>query len=579
LLCCLCFTAQGQRSSLLLVLNNGGTNGDGGSELPAIPFYTDSASIVTGFTTATPVNSVLRVKITPVSGINIDGYNIVTTSNVIVRCASIVPRHYLDYHFTFSKGEGSYYIGNATLNWPLQYFVDTSTAIGTGNDADHYICGSGDETNPTVVEGETNGTYYYTGGNHGFQDVLLEFSGSHGKTTADISSRWTDGTYNLTLFRIYDATHLQFLVDNAGTTALNVPNFTMIGNTLTHVSGAQHTSAITSYTKGAIGLFGLSSGYDDTHLVINGDTVSLWEAADITDVRTIQFRQKLTFYDPYSVKDSLIANQPGGGYSTYPTFKGSPWHTDYLVMELQDTGKTVVYEAHRFWKDTKIAHSSLQQEAWAATSDPAQLGAFDSVYRYYPGMLPIGGRDFRKGIEMLYNRNLSDYAITKTYWQDTTRPVRRMYELYRGVVDGDSIKLTNNFGFAPLYSGTDSAVVAVGGRSWWEFGTGKAYPMIYSPFPISPAPIKSAGFQIKGVFFRGYSSFAGDGSANEYVGYVNGMPYVWKDFQASGTYTLNIPGGTTFHETGKTSNVSVSGSTITVTSATPMYGYLEGYFQ
>ena len=83
------------------------------------------------------------------------------------------------------------------------------------------------------------------GGNHGVSAIKV--TGTHDKTSADIDSIWTDGTWEYYLISVIDSSNLLMLSlpqNIGGELVMSITN--LKSTTLTHVSGATHTSSITS---------------------------------------------------------------------------------------------------------------------------------------------------------------------------------------------------------------------------------------------------------------------------------------------------------------------------------------------
>jgi hypothetical protein len=136
-----------------------------------------------------------------------------------------------------------------------QNITQNITLSGSSNGAFEYgtvtVGGSGvrtgfDDVGP-IRTGLIPGNPGLMGGNHGFP--IRGYTNPDSKTTADLGSKWTDGTYEYALLQI-DSTG-KLLMGRKYTVAGDATITTDFGpttGTLTHVSGATHTGAITATT-------------------------------------------------------------------------------------------------------------------------------------------------------------------------------------------------------------------------------------------------------------------------------------------------------------------------------------------
>ena len=96
--------------------------------------------------------------------------------------------------------------------------------------------------NDDITPANHNGTYI--GANHGCSDLRkVTVTGGHGKTFADIGSEWSNGTDTFYIVGIIDNNNLSILGGNIGV----YPKWTFpkvaLGDTLTHVNGADNTAS------------------------------------------------------------------------------------------------------------------------------------------------------------------------------------------------------------------------------------------------------------------------------------------------------------------------------------------------
>jgi hypothetical protein len=100
------------------------------------------------------------------------------------------------------------------------------------------IHGAVDDNCPINVQ------WTYIGGNHGYAAGSQVTAAGHGKTTADVGSRWSDGTRTYTLISVLDANTLLFGGQYTVSSGIVTGNATAPAATLTHVAGATSTTSV-----------------------------------------------------------------------------------------------------------------------------------------------------------------------------------------------------------------------------------------------------------------------------------------------------------------------------------------------
>lgn len=148
---------------------------------------------------------------------------------------------------------------NGQFNFALSYLIEAATDDKNIDNITTTVKKSADDACPLCIN---NG---YVGGNHGLGFKIDVTATSHNKVAADIGSIWKDeNNVNFTLISIKDANTLYFLSDDKS--AEGTWEFSDItGSTLTHVSGATNTGAITVE----------ASVRNDLHPIINNYTYTM----------------------------------------------------------------------------------------------------------------------------------------------------------------------------------------------------------------------------------------------------------------------------------------------------------------
>ena len=114
-----------------------------------------------------------------------------------------------------------------------------SDITGAARTVETLIHSTGDEISPIFAGGS------YIGANHGWAAGPRLAMAAHGKTLADVGSRWSDGTSTYTLLKVLDANTLVLggpYTVSAGRATVSI---TLPSGPLTHVSGATNTATIT----------------------------------------------------------------------------------------------------------------------------------------------------------------------------------------------------------------------------------------------------------------------------------------------------------------------------------------------
>lgn len=136
-----------------------------------------------------------------------------------------------DYVTVFTVANSS----NKNVNFTKACFIPKDTARGntvTATESASSFKAVNDDIAPLFIHG------MYIGGNHG-DPGFTKVTCTHDKTEADIGSIWSDGTNQFTIVIVGS----EYLV--VGNVAGNKVSGVTVGSTLTHVSGASHTTSVT----------------------------------------------------------------------------------------------------------------------------------------------------------------------------------------------------------------------------------------------------------------------------------------------------------------------------------------------
>lgn len=222
------------------------------------------------------------------------------------------------------------------------------------------------------------------GGGHGYS-VVAEFTNPDAKTTADLGSKWTDGTRQYQLLGITSGGKLLIGGSYTGSPVTSA-NVNPPAN-LTHVSGATHTGSIDYTTKVASSLDGVVARSAQT-LIVDGKTITAdgtYTAAEVVIRETGDLLDYGALYDWQAAHvgtDWTTAKDSIGGAvrvtSTYRfTARGCRVSIDLTEMLPTTLGQCGLVQA-------------------AALGD----GATTFPKRYLPGVGTVSGFDWTAGVDL-----------------------------------------------------------------------------------------------------------------------------------------------------------------------------------
>lgn len=184
------------------------------------------------------------------------------------------------------------------------------------------VATQGDDATPLLY----NNTYI--GANHGANIVHRIVKNGHGKSYADVGSKWTDGTRNYTLVRIVDVNTLWFISDNTGTDSAwifyTVP--LAAGSTLTHVSGATNTAVIDTITSDTITQLLKALNNHSKKVIANGFIELI-----ATGVYDVEYLELIDSYDIINIPALLTYLQARVGTTTEQKFDVNTIASDIRV--------------------------------------------------------------------------------------------------------------------------------------------------------------------------------------------------------------------------------------------------------
>ena len=420
----------------------------------------------------------------------------------------------------------------------------------------------------------------WIGANHGLSNLGVYTVTGHDKTFADIGSKWNDGEHDLVLVRIKDENTLCFIPTYY--VANDIPYFysaPAAGTTLTHVSGATHTSSITLGTKGSDIQWYPSEEIISRHLYVDGK--------EITTSGTYKGKQfdLIEVYEVYNPADYLDILIAAAG-----TLTENPLPKNYASQ----LGRWVRYSNnYRFTKggmnvlliDWIVLDKVGFGQFFPLDVKAMNSGVFGGELQYYlPKSLPItvSGQDYDFRIPAAFNVPSSGQGLewTSTYWENPLLPPDRAIEF---IDNGTKRVIGLHHGYV-----WDQGVACGENRKdycdrWWVYTSRASYTGALSSSKIGNVLNRGQHYGL--ACFRKYEDVsnnpAGLISLSQFE--VNGKYYVYADFEASGEYELKIPAkwqGKELKILEKSNNVelissmSVAPILAIVSTANPMYGYI-----
>lgn len=299
----------------------------------------------------------------------------------------------------------------------------------------------GDDIAPINI----NGTYF--AGDHGAAYGLTVTVASHDKTNVDIGSKWSDSSNNqYTLMATAynnDATHLLFVSDNSSVSTPKYWSFrtTIVGSSLTHVSGATNTGSITFTGQSLVQIFPAIRNVSKS-ILLNGTTVpsgSGTHLADFFDVRHI--------YEGLDLDSVVNYVQSQVGSASAPSFDHasiSSLFTRDITYRFQPTGVSTVDETLTI--DNSI--SRLSYGGFIQGAAPI-IPSSGTLKLYAPKIEPfsLNGNNYNPSSIQDITNLLDSWYLTSSYWSDPNDPPERVLEY--SLTSGDSKYVAKQIGYIP----------------------------------------------------------------------------------------------------------------------------------
>lgn len=266
-----------------------------------------------------------------------------------------------------------------------------------------------------------NGTYI--GANHGAFIVHEVTANAHGKTYADVGSRWTQGANTFTIVRIVDANKLWLVSQNIGATYWQFVTSSLNGLTLTHSTGATNTA---SFTPSADITQQLISSVNNHVKKIVADGFKELTTAGVYDVKYVEFIDNYDIMNPVSILTYL---QSRVGIATEQNLSADSIASDVRVgVNYRYTINGSCTVSTQLHKKANINFNF----AGLVQANPLNYSG-KTLIEYANKMKPVtvGGTSYDLSATIDATSNTALINMLKADWLDATNPPDRVLNLVK----------------------------------------------------------------------------------------------------------------------------------------------------
>ena len=434
-----------------------------------------------------------------------------------------------------------------------------------------------DDQSPVFIQGLSA-----IGGGHGFAYCYEVTSAAHGKALNDVGSEWVDTAgFHHIITEIVSTSVFRTISLNYGDSVEYL--FKTPTGTLTHVTGAQHTTAVpVTSTAG----YQLPSRKNETVMVL-ADGVALNESANTFTAYELALINTYEIADPISTITKIVANKPTNGYTTQPSLvQGDPIFKMINKFILKDGASTFIEPEIEFYKVVKLIYFSGTQVGFLNPIKTVGNGLYDSgvsqsYKRYMPKCLPLdlgygGNSDFRLGVAIDADY-ANTYYLDSSKWESPTTPPDRCFDILKNT---STFKACFSIDYLPYgFGGANKLNNAT--NAWYIFPTRKNYPIAVDD-KIHVGGVIPIGTYKQGVILRKWTNVLGINQTQLHYVDRSDCSYLYVDYHAAMTDVITVPTkykGRRIEVIEKSANVTVMTDLVTdtirlmVAIASPMYGY------
>lgn len=374
-----------------------------------------------------------------------DIYYIVNGNNTWVRGAISSNKDIAQQYVTFGP------TNNNNFNFGNTYIINSS-APNTITDytAGTSLANGGDDATPI-----NTANVGYIMSDHGLVVPVVTSTG-HDKTSADIGSTWSDGTYQYILAGISGNALTFYPVP------INSPWYmsATVAGTLTHVSGAIHTSNITITSQTIAQEYPVVKNIVH-HILADGVTEVASGASGYAN--SVDMSEEFDVIDPSTINTT---NNP----FVWNDATGIWLHVKNVFHAT--AGSTVVHSTYTVSRPINLGYFGIIQVA------PISAPAYDHQYYYIPKTKPISGYDFTTN-QLFDSAPASTLQFNNTYITDPTNPPDRQIIFLKKNADSN-YDIGFAFGYSPYgaTSASSRSCASYSNGCWWIYTSKKTYPVM-----------------------------------------------------------------------------------------------------
>lgn len=372
----------------------------------------------------------------------------------------------------------------------------------------------------------------YIGANHGAFIVHEVTANAHGKSYADVGSRWTQGANTWTIVRIVDANKLWLVSQNTGSTYWQFVNTALTGLTLTHSIGATNTASFTPSADVTTQLLSAVNNHTK-RIVVDG-------FRDITAINAVYDVLSVEFIDVYDIMNppailTYLQSRTG-------TMTEQPINSNTIASDMR------VSANYRYaFNGSCVVNTQLQSKAAINFTFAGFVQANVLTYtgktllQYVPKVGSIVGPSKTWNFA-----NVEDISTTidsinflKANWIDALNPPDRMAQI---VKNGATKEFGHVVGYSLARGITKPSVRQATDNAGFVHTSRKMYPKAITA-NIYPSGLMPAGTVLNAVAYRSIFNAAVLPSATVFTWYEdNGAIYVVLDMhQNASMLTLPLP--------------------------------------
>ena len=260
---------------------------------------------------------------------------------------------------------------------------------------------------------EYNGTFI--GANHGSNSLYRFPKTAHGKTVEDIGSVWTDGASSRwVLMTIVDANTLEFISENQSVYPAWSFRSSISGTTMTHASGATHTTAITA--SSSITQYQLYPAVNNaTKQALLDGVTDIASAAD--GIYTCDSFKVVHNYSITNPADVVRFAKDRVGSAVAPDYADNGIDTDMRLnidYTFTPNHACTVQHSVEAMQDVTLNYIGFLQSVKLTNSGT------DVLWAYVPRSLSVSGFDFKAQQNM--TGFASNVSFTSATWEDAANP-------------------------------------------------------------------------------------------------------------------------------------------------------------